>query len=325
MKTKIALNRWGWLLAIKVFVTLFAFTFVALAADNTQTAPSTSDPLIQKMKAWQDKMSEVFRDTWQGLRHDQDAKNLGESTLTTASVDLREEQDNYIVRLNLPNRNLDTVEISLFGDTLHIVAPNKGKAGRYEQNIHLEGVTAKMAPKIERQPKDNLIVVTVPKSRNVAATNSLVLASSPQVGLDAWDRAVLEHMDRMQREMDSIFNQAFADSQSLPGFNAVFDQARFDSSFDVQDEGNQYVVRAYLPDRNMNNVNVAIEGQILKLEAKGENSQQGNKGNTVFSQNAQYAQILTLPGPVQSDKMTVDRKDNMLVVTLPKVPPKNAS
>jgi len=125
-------------------------------------------------------------------------------------------------------------------------------------------------------------------------------------------------MDRMQRQMDSIFNQSFAEFQSQPGFGGLFNLARFDSSFDVQDEGNKYVVRAYLPDRNMNNVNVTIEGQMLKLEAKGENTQQGNKGDAVFSQNAQYSQILTLPGPVQSDKMTVDRKDNMLVVTLPK-------
>jgi HSP20 family molecular chaperone IbpA len=318
MKTKIAINRWAWLLAAKVFITLFGCALVAVAADSGQNTPENSDPIIQKMKAWQEEMSKAFHDTWQGLRQDQTAKNLSESTLATASVDLREQQDSYTVRLNLPNRNLDKVEVNLSGDTLHIVAPAEAKAARYEQNIHLEGVAAQAALQIQRLQNDSLIVITVPKSPEVATTKPSLGVGSPLVNWDAWDRDVLERMDRMQREMDNIFNQSFAEVQNQSGFNTFFDQARFDSSCDIQDEGTKYVVRAYLPDRDMNNVNVTIEGQILKLEAKGESTQQGNKGNAVFSQNAQYSQILTLPGPVQTDKMTVDRKDNMLVVTLPK-------
>ncbi|MEO7098952.1 MAG: Hsp20/alpha crystallin family protein [Luteolibacter sp.] len=33
---------------------------------------------------------------------------------------------------------------------------------------------------------------------------------------------------------------------------------------------------------------------------------------------AEYMQILSLPGPVQVDKMKVDRKEGVLTVTLPK-------
>jgi HSP20 family molecular chaperone IbpA len=68
----------------------------------------------------------------------------------------------------------------------------------------------------------------------------------------------------------------------------------------------------------MNNVNVTVEGQTLKLEAKAEKTEQKEKNGMVFAQKARYSQLLTLPGPVQADKMAVKRKENMLVVTLPK-------
>ena len=88
----------------------------------------------------------------------------------------------------------------------------------------------------------------------------------------------------------------------MPEFREFFNQSRFGSSLDIQEESGKYVIRAYLPDRDMNNVNVTVEGQTLKLEAKAENGM-------VFAQKARYSQLLTLPGPVQADKMAVERKE----------------
>ena len=73
---------------------------------------------LDKMEQWQDKMSDKFRDTWKSLRGDSKEKSVA-----TASVDLREDKDNYTLRLNLPDRDLEKVEIKLEGDTLRIVAP----------------------------------------------------------------------------------------------------------------------------------------------------------------------------------------------------------
>jgi HSP20 family molecular chaperone IbpA len=116
---------------------------------------------------------------------------LSESSIATASVDLREQQNNYTVRLNLPDRNLDKVEVAWTGDTLRIVAPAEGKAGCYEQDIRLDGVPADAKPTIERKQTDNLVVVTVPKSPALAGTRPLFTPAPWIVPLDAWDRDVL--------------------------------------------------------------------------------------------------------------------------------------
>jgi hypothetical protein len=65
---------------------------------------------------------------------------------------------------------------------------------------------------------------------------------------------------------------------------------------------------------------VSVEGDVLKLEAQREETRQEQGEGSFFSRKGQYSQTVSLPGPVQADKMTVERKENMLIVTLPKPP-----
>ncbi len=45
------------------------------------------------------------------------------SLATAASVDVREQQDGYMVRLNLPQRDLEKVGVSLESGVLKVTAP----------------------------------------------------------------------------------------------------------------------------------------------------------------------------------------------------------
>jgi hypothetical protein len=109
----------GTCLALGAIVALISHS-TALAADDEKR---DSGGFVEKMKKWQDEMSQKFHEAFKKLEADSKEKPL-----TTASADLREEKDNYIVRLNLPGRNLENVEVKLTGDSLHIVAPAEKKA-----------------------------------------------------------------------------------------------------------------------------------------------------------------------------------------------------
>src|SRR4029079_7473922 len=100
---------------------------------------------------------------WDGWRGKKGGESIG-----TASVDLREQQDSYTVRLNLPERDLDKVDIKLEGDSLHIAAPAEKKAASYEQTITLSNVAPDAKLVIDRRQKDNLIVVTAPKGATIS-------------------------------------------------------------------------------------------------------------------------------------------------------------
>ena len=235
MKKIIRFNSWGKLMSVSA--SIMVLTIGAMAAQETEgEGPS----FTEKMKEWQEKMSDAFRETWERLWQDRGAKNLDASTVTAASIDLREQQDSYTLRLHLPNRDLDKVQIDLSSDTLRIVAPPEGKAARYEQSIQLDDLTAGSTPQVERKPKDHLIVVTIPKSSDQTATTPS--ATPPASRRDDWDHRVLEQMNRMREEMDRIFGQAFSEFRNRPEFKEFFDQAQFGSSFDLQEEGDKYAL-----------------------------------------------------------------------------------
>ena len=290
-------------------------TFMMTAGAAGEAAKDNKG-FLDKMEQWQDKMSDKFRDTWKSLRGDSKEKSVA-----TASVDLREDKDNYTLRLNLPDRDLEKVEIKLEGDTLRIVAPAGDKAGRYEQTLALAGVAADAQAKIERKPKDSMIVVSVPKSATVAdGKPALTLPDPSLLPFSDWDRDIFARMEKMRREMDRTFEDAFHDFRNAPEHKGFFDEPRFGSTFDLKEEGDNYVVRAYLPDRDVQNINVTVEERTLKIEAKEQEitKKEGERGILHSTRKAAYSQLLTLPGPVQGDKMKVEKKEGMVVVTLPK-------
>lgn len=288
---------------------------VSLQAAEQGSSPTTGT-FRDKMEQWQNEMSEKFRDTWESLRGDRK-----DQPVATAAVDLREDNDRYTLRLNLPDRDVDKVEIKLEGDTLRIVSPASEKTGRYEQSVALSGVDSSAELKIERKPKDSMIVVTVPKSPAVANAKPSLTRPDPGFSqLSEWERGVFTRMETMQREMDRVFDEAFREFRAVPEYRGFFDEPRFGSSFDLKEEGDDYVVRAYLPDRDMRNISVTVEDRTLKIEAKEQETtkREDEFGTSRGTRKAAYSQLLTLPGPVQGDKMQVDKKEGMLVVTLPK-------
>ena len=92
------------------------------------------------------------------------------------------------------------------------------------------------------------------------------------------------------------------------------------SSFDLQDEGDHYQVRAYLPNRDVENVSVTVENDTLKIDAEVRegSKKDGASGAYEGMPTSNYAQRITLPGTVKSDKLAVSRREGMLVISVPK-------
>ena len=296
---------------------VLALTLSSPMAIAANTAANREDKgFLEKMEGWQEKMSEKFRDTWKNLRGDDQKKSV-----STASVDLREDSDNYTIRLNLPERDLEKVEINLERDTVRILAPAGEKAGRYEQTIALMSVAPGAQPKIDRRPEDKLIVVTIPKDATKAKKESSPALTDPSLlPLTDWDRDVFARMEKMRRDMDRIFDESFSALGADTKRKGFFDEPRFGSSLDLKDEGDKYVVRAYLPDRDMQHVNVTVENQVLRIQASEQESSEDKSepGKMRSTRKAAFSQMLTLPGPVDVQKMDIQKKEGMLVVTLPK-------
>ena len=278
--------------------------------------------IIEKSKNLQEQMSKHFHQTWKDICESIEATAQSKISISTASVDVREQHDGYIIRINFPGRDLAKVEITLMnGKSLQIKAPAADKAGRYEQTLELNGLASGAVPQIEKRKKDHLIVVRIPKAVAQEKPSPLPEAKpSPALPppTDRWDLDVLERMETMRREMDEMFRKSFEDIRRLPKEIDLFDQSHFGSSVDIREESGKYIVRAYLPDRNAESVNVTIEDQrILKIEAVAEKTTTKENGSTMLKHKSNYTQLITLPGPVDAELLKVDRKQGVLTISIP--------
>lgn len=262
-------------------------------------------------------LDEIFAQSFRNL-----GSTFGQSGFA-ASVDLREQKDRYVARVYVPNGDTSKVNATIDNGALHVtMQATEAKNGtrtleNYEQIITLSEPVQADRMQIER--KQNMVVITVPKSvAAVAAASpmpspSATLSSSP-VSITDSDERMLDDMRRMQARMDQVFRNAFP-NDLLNSANVL----RLGSTVNIEDQNDRYVVHFTLPDRDVSDVDVKFENGRLQLTAqKQKNTSSGPGAGTMQSvERGQYKEMITLPGPVNDSKMKVDRKGGS-VVTLPK-------
>jgi len=237
------------------------------------------------------------------------------AAVSNAKVEMTENAESYVVSIDAPRDQQSRMTIRMDGNSLLIGSSATPGGVRFEQSLRLPDADTSKTPTFDQQ--GNRLVVTVPKGtprKNAAPT----IGPSPSLltsSAESWMQHVMGQFQQMQRRMDQMMHHAmsnfgqadpfadFSSFASMPGLTGV----------NIEDEGNEYVVRASLPGEALENVEVTVDNErVLKITAKNESS----GANRYHSSN--FTQVVTLPGPVQSDKMQLDQKDGGLLIKLPK-------
>ena len=305
-------NRCARLLAVSL-----ALGAVFVLGGVTTVCLGAADPggLSGLLRRWQFNLTAA-------VRHDYDRVRslLGTKPSGAATVNLEEQADGYIVRLSLPNRDLDRVDVNLEGRTLRILAEEPDGSSRYEQSIVLSGVPDHAQMQIDRSQKDGLIVITVPKDGSLA--QQAPPSRTPNLPrLDPFndmDHHLMDHMNQIQQEMSRLIEEPFRGFNPFLGQRGLFDSSGFGPNYELEEDAKNYVVRVHLPQRDTSDVNVTVEGQTLKVQSHAETSRQESNNKSSLRSRSQFSQNISLPGPVNALKMKVDRKDGLLIITLPK-------
>jgi len=132
---------------------------------------------MEKMKNWQERMSDNFRDQWKEVRQSANAR----LPLATASVDLREQNDGYtVIHVYLPDRKMSDAEVTIDGQTLKIHAEEKTsktvdgaeieQESAYSQVLTLPGPVVADQLKIER--KEGLLVAILNEGLGTSSYNA---------------------------------------------------------------------------------------------------------------------------------------------------------
>ncbi len=136
---------------------------------------------------------------------------------------------------------------------------------------------------------------------------------------DLWDP--FAQMERMQQEIDRAIRDATERFQLGPGATAFRPDMGYASSFDLRDRKDHFEVRAYLPDAEASDVNVKIDNdRTLRVTVGHKKQEVKNDPNAEarITELGQYEQVVTLPEPVNSADMKIDRKGHEVVITIPK-------
>jgi HSP20 family protein len=135
-----------------------------------------------------------------------------------------------------------------------------------------------------------------------------------------WDP--YREIQRMQREMDRMFNDAFNRFNHSPDFQHLYRQQVFSPDIDLNDEGDQYVVLVDLPGAEESDISVNLEDQHLTITGKQDYEKQDmdSYGNRVYRErrSGTFKRSITLPEPVKQSGMQTKLDNGVLTVTIPK-------
>ena len=219
--------------------------------------------------------------------------------------------------------------------------------------IHDQQVTAKPAMQKETETAATTRPVTITKAAPVAVATAQTVAqqaqaaspgSQPQMPArpqtrplphslfdddffnsapyDAQTWNPYEEIQRMQRDMDRMFNNAFSRFNTSPDFQHLFREGFTTPEMDVQEDDHKYTVIVNLPGSSEENVSVNLNGQTLtvKGEQKFEKLDKDGQGNIIFQErrSGSFQRSITLPGPVKQAGMKTNIDNGVLTITIPK-------
>ncbi len=137
-----------------------------------------------------------------------------------------------------------------------------------------------------------------------------------------WDPST--EMQRMQAQMDRIFEEAMQHVRHDQFVQPITkeNQVAAETKITLQDEQDQYVVKAEIPGSKAESINVGLDGQLLTISAETRNEQQqkNDQGQVIKEEHyvSDFERAFTLPGPVTASGMHSDYHDGVLTVTIPK-------
>ena len=142
--------------------------------------------------------------------------------------------------------------------------------------------------------------------------------SSP--GSSTWDP--FAEMNRMQQEMDQLFKNAFSRFHTSPQFQGLTSNPVFSPRLDLQDKGDEYLVKVDMPGMDQAKIETKVENQnlIITGESNEVNKGQQQNGTALWQERkvGHFERTIPLPGPVKSANIEVSYNDGVLTVQLPK-------
>ena len=154
--------------------------------------------------------------------------------------------------------------------------------------------------------------------KNLQADNVPAFSTTvPNPWSRSWDPS--EQFKQMQQQMDNLMNQ-------MSTASSMFDQqelgmASATPKISTQDEADKYQVVVDVPRGQKVEINTNVSGNKLTIEGKVKqtNASQSNNTHEQSLSISQFSQTMQFPEPVKDSGVKIQRNDNQIIITVPKV------
>lgn len=128
-----------------------------------------------------------------------------------------------------------------------------------------------------------------------------------------------EEMQRMQEEMEKMFGESF----SRFHLNTPLGSLSKTPDVDLQDKADHYRVTVNAPGADESSIAVKLDGQLLNITIKTEQGKQQDddkSGSYRYRERfvGEFRRVLTLPGPVDAERMKTEYRNGVLTIAVPK-------
>ena len=128
-------------------------------------------------------------------------------------------------------------------------------------------------------------------------------------------------MRLMQDRMNQMFLSAFNRFQDSDDFGGLSRDYPFAPDLNIEDKGDNYVVTVDLPGAENSQINVKYEDPLLTISGSVQSeSTETDKGRILRQErrSGQFLRAVSLPGPIQADKISTQNEKGVVTITAPK-------
>lgn len=154
------------------------------------------------------------------------------------------------------------------------------------------------------------------KETAVNNQNPIALSNNKAV----FDKNPFEQMQKMQKEMDEIFNNMSSSFSTIPEFEQFFSDMSFSPSLNFEDKKESYEINLNIPGSDKNNIKIITKDGVLSVEAKTKKLNDKQTSNFLQREIYQgsFVRKITIPKDANTDKLSSDYKNGVLTITIPK-------
>jgi len=129
-----------------------------------------------------------------------------------------------------------------------------------------------------------------------------------------------EEIQKIQQEMDQIFNrlhQRFLSDTAFSNFESNFVKS---PASDIVDKGDHYLIKTDIPGADEKSIKVTEKDGILKIEAQTVKEKKEKKENYLRQERfvGAFSKMMTLPKNADASKLKTKYKNGVLEITIPK-------